>query len=57
VSQNTEKMTDCIFCNVVANKSEASFVYRDSCVCAIMDIKRDGSKKVGFILSSLGQGE
>ena len=39
MSQSTEKMVDCIFCDIVANRVEASFIYRDSRVCAIMDIQ------------------
>jgi histidine triad (HIT) family protein len=32
-------MEECIFCNIVAGKGEATFVYRDDLVCAFMDIQ------------------
>ena len=39
MSQNTEKMIDCIFCDIVDGRAEASFIYRDNRVCAVMDIQ------------------
>ena len=31
-------MSDCIFCDIVAGSSQASFVYRDAAAVAFMDI-------------------
>jgi histidine triad (HIT) family protein len=30
---------NCVFCDIIAGKVEASIIYRDECVCAFMDIQ------------------
>ena len=30
---------NCVFCDIIAGKIEASIIYRDTCVCAFMDIQ------------------
>jgi diadenosine tetraphosphate (Ap4A) HIT family hydrolase len=32
-------MSDCIFCDIIAGRAEASVVYQDAAVCAFMDIQ------------------
>jgi histidine triad (HIT) family protein len=36
---NDQKMSDCIFCEIVAGKAPASIVYQDDVVIVVMDIR------------------
>lgn len=36
---NDQKMSDCIFCEIVARKAPASIVYQDDVVIVVMDIR------------------
>ncbi len=42
-------MSDCVFCDIVAGRSPASFVYRDSATVAFMDIAALNSGQVVVI--------